>query len=118
MSIEWITHKGKKILYINYAGLSPKEELEQIDNATKILVETNDKNNLTLSDLRNALINQDFVNRAKEKGKISGHFTKKAAVLGVEGVRKIILKAVNTFSENPREPFSTIEEAKEWLVKD
>src|SRR4030043_603283 len=100
MSIEWITHKNKKILYINYAGLSPKEELEQIEKATRILVETNNKNNLTLSDLRNALINEAFVNTAKVKGKISGHFTKKAAVLGVEGIRKILLKAVNTFSQN------------------
>ena len=118
MSIEWIEHKGKKILYINYTGLSPKEELDQIEKATKMLVETNKKDNLTLSDLRGALVDQDFMESSKEHGKISRQYTKKAAVLGVEGIRKILLRAVNSFSGNPREPFSTMEEASDWLVKD
>ncbi len=116
--MEWITHKGKRILYIDYGGLSQEEELKQIDEATKTLVETNDKNNLTLSDLSRALITQEFVTMSKEKGKISRNFTKKAAVVGVEGVRKILLRAVNTVSGNPRVPFSTVEEAKDWLVRE
>jgi hypothetical protein len=118
MSIEWISHEGKKILYIDYAGLSPKEELEQIAKAAQILVDTKEKSNLTLSNLANAKLDQDFVNLSKEKGKISGQYTKKAAVLGIEGVRKVLLRAVNSFSGNPREPFSTKEEALAWLVKD
>ncbi len=118
MSIEWMDHNGKKILYINYAGLSSPEELDQIKKATQVLVDTRKNDNLTLSDLRNALVTQDFVDLSKEMGKTSRHYTKKAAVLGVEGVRKILLRAVNTFSGNPREPFSTLEEAKDWLVKE
>jgi hypothetical protein len=118
MSIEWIDHKGKKILYINYAGLSREEELAQIEKATQMLVETNIRDNLTLSDLRGALVDQDFMESSKDHGQISRNYTKKAAVLGVEGVRKILLKAVNTFSGNPREPFSTKEEAMDWLAKD
>jgi hypothetical protein len=81
-------------------------------------VDTKEKSNLTLSDLRNARIDQAFVDLSKEQGKISREYTKKAAVLGVDGVRKILLKAVNMVSGNPREPFSTMEEAKDWLVKD
>ncbi len=118
MSIEWIDHKGKKILYINYAGLTPKEELDQIEKATQMLVDTKIKENLTLSDLRGALIDKEFMDSSQEHGKISRNYTRKAAVLGVEGVRKILLRAVNSFSGNPREPFSTIEEAMDWLVKD
>ena len=118
MSIEWIDHKGKKILYINYSGLTKGEEIDQIEKATQILIDTKSKENLTLSDLRKALVDQDFVEKSKEKGKISKDYTKKAAVLGIDGVRKILLKAVNAFSGNPREPFSTMEDAKDWLVKD
>jgi hypothetical protein len=118
MSIEWIDHKGKKILYINYMGLSSAERLAQIEKAAQTLVDTGKKDNLTLSDLRDTLVDQEFVDLSKAKGKISGQYTKKAAVLGIEGMKKILLKAVNAFSGNPREPFSTIEEAKEWLTKD
>jgi hypothetical protein len=118
MSIDWITHKGKMILYINYAGLAPEEELEQIRKATQTLVDTNNNSNLTLTDMRNALLNRNFVELAKEQGRISRHYTKKAAILGVDGIRKILLKAVNSFSGNPRVPFATMEEAKDWLVEE
>jgi hypothetical protein len=118
MSIEWISHKGKKILYIDYSKMSLEEELEQIEKATRILVETKDKNNRTLSDMRNANIDQSFLDLSKEKGKISRQFTRKAAVLGVEGVRLVLLKMVNAFSGNARVPFPTMEQAKDWLVQD
>jgi len=118
MSIEWIQHKGKRILYVKYSDLSTDEALAQIRKATQTLVDSHDRNNLTLSDVRDAHIDQDFVDLSKAQGKISKDYTKKAAIVGVEGVRKILLKAVNMVSGNPREPFSTIEEAKDWLVKD
>jgi hypothetical protein len=65
----------------------------------------------------NSHINQDFVNLAKEKGKMSAPFTKKAAIIGIEGVRKILLEVVNKISGNIRVPFSTKEEALDWLVE-
>lgn len=117
MSAEWIMHKGKRILYIKYSGLSASEQLDQIRNATQILVDTQADDNLTLTDVIGAHVNQDFINLAKEQGKISREYTKKAAIIGIEGVRKILLRAVNTVSGNIREPFLTMEEAKEWLVQ-
>ncbi len=92
--------------------------MAQIRKATQTLVDTHDRNNLTLSDVRDAHIDQEFVNLSKEQGKISKDYTKRAAILGVEGVRKILLRAVNMVSGNPREPFDTMEEAKDWLVRD
>ncbi len=116
MSVEWIDHKGKKILYIKYTGLSPEQQLAQIEKATKTLVDTGKKDNLTLTDVREINVTQDFLDLAKVQGKISGPVTQKAAIVGIEGIRKILLKAVNTVSGNPREPFATVEEAKDWLV--
>jgi len=118
MSVEWIDHKGKKILYIKYAGLTSEEKLDQIDKAVEILSSTKSNSNLTLTDIRETFIDQEFMDKSKIRGKVSKEFTKKAAILGVDGLRKIMLKTVNAFSGNPREPFNTMEEAKEWLIKD
>jgi hypothetical protein len=117
MSMEWITHQGKKIFYINYSGLSVPDQLAQIEKATQALVESGASDNLTLSDITDMVVTEDFVNLSKIKGKISGPYTKKAAVVGVEGVRRILLTAVNAVSGNPRVPFATVAEAKDWLVK-
>jgi hypothetical protein len=118
MSIEWISHQGKKILYIKYSKLTAEEAHNQILEATKALVATKQKDNLTLSDLREFYVDKDFIELSKEQGKISKGFTKKAAVLGIEGIKKLILKTVNTVSENPREPFESMDDAKNWLVSD
>ncbi len=117
MSIEWIAHKGKKILYIKYSGLTDPEQLEQIRQATQILVDTKATDNLTLSDVIDTHVTQDFVDLAKVQGKISAPHVKKAAIIGIFGVRKFILQAVNKISGNIRVPFSTMEEAKDWLVE-
>ncbi len=117
MGAEWIFHKGKKILYINYNNLQKEEQLELIRKATQILLDSGSKQNLTLSDIRNITVSQEFVDLAKKMGKQSGVVTKKAAVVGVQGIRKVLLQTVNRFSGNPRKPFDTIEEAKDWLAE-
>lgn len=117
MGAEWITHKGNKILYIKYTGHTPDEQLELIKTATKMLLDTKVKDNLTLSDVKNIYVNKEFIALAKEKGKESGVVTKKAAIVGIKGLKKILLKAVNGISGNPRKPFDTIEKAKDWLVE-
>lgn len=117
MGAQWIFHKGKRILYIDYNGLGKEEQLDLIREATQILLGSGSKDNLTLSDCRNMAVTTDFVELAKEQGKLSGAVTHKAAVLGVVGVRKVLLQAINRFSGNPRVPFDTPEQAKEWLVQ-
>ena len=118
MSANWISHKGKNILLIDYNGLDLQQQLDQIRTATKILLDTGKKDNLTISDVRNITISNEFTELAKTMGKQSGQVTKKAAALGVSGIRKVILQAVNAFSGNPRRPFDTLEEAKDWLVEE
>jgi hypothetical protein len=117
MSMEWITHQNKKILYIRYADLSLPDQLAQIDQATQALVDSGSRENLTLTDVIGMIVKEEFIEHSKAKGKISAQYTKKAAIVGIEGVRKILLAAVNAVSGNARVPFPTVEEAKDWLVK-
>lgn len=117
MSVEWVDHKGKKILHIKYAGLSDEAMLEQMKNATNMLVNTKSEENLVLTDMLDCFLNEKFVALAKEQGKISLPFSKKSAIVGVTGIKKILLKGVNAISPKSRVPFDTIEEAKDWLVQ-
>lgn len=117
MGAEWVVHKGIRILYIDYNGLGKAEQLALIREATRILLESGSKENLTLSDCRRMVVSKDFVELAKTQGKISGTVTRKAAVLGVVGIRRVLLQAINRFSGNPRVPFDTPEQAMDWLVQ-
>ena len=117
MGADWIEHKGKKIIYIKYGGLKPSEMLELIHKATQMIVAEKSNQILSLTDLTGCFINKEFTDTAKKQGAISLPLTKKAAVVGVTGIKNILLKAVNEFSAKKRVPFDTVEQALDWLVE-
>ena len=117
MGAEWVVYKGKRILYIKYSGLKPQEMLDLIREATQIILDSKSNQILSLSDLTGCYTNQEFVDLSKKQGMISLPLTKKAAVVGITGLKKILFRAVNSVAPNPRVPFDTVEAAMDWLVK-
>jgi hypothetical protein len=116
MGAEWIEHKGKKILYIKYGGLKPEQMLDLILQATQMIVDAKSDQVLSLTDVTGCYVSKEFVELSKKQSKISLPLTKKAAIVGVTGLKKILLEAVNKFSPKSRVPFETLEEARDWLV--
>ena len=117
MSIEWISHKGNKILYVKYTGLSPEAMRDQVKSATQTIIDTKSDQNLVLTDMQECFVDEAFLELSKQQGKLSLPHCSKSAIVGLTGVKKLLLKGVNAFTPKAREPFDTIEEAKEWLVK-
>jgi len=117
MGAEWITHKGKKIIYINYADLKSDEMVKLVEKATQMIVDTKVNDNLVLTDVNNAVVSEEFMEAAKKNSKISLPLSKKSAIVGVTGMKKILLVTINRFSAKPRVPFDDLEKAKDWLVE-
>ncbi len=117
MSIEKISYKDKIILCIKYTGLSPEQMQEQIKTATKMIIDSRANDNLVLTDMSDCFVNEDFIELAKRQGKLSLPFCAKSAIVGLTGIKKMLLKGVNAISPKSRIPFDTIEEAQEWLVQ-
>lgn len=117
MSATWIEHKGKRILLVKYGGLKPAEMLDLILTATQMLVAEKSNQVLSLSDVTDCYVNKEFTELSKKQGAISLPLTKKAAIVGVVGIKSILLKGVNAFSPKPRVPFDTVEEALDWLAE-
>lgn len=117
MGVEWIEHKGKKILYIQYTGLKQSEMLDLIIKASQMILESKSNEVLSLTDVTDCFINNDFMELSKKQGLITLPLTQKAAVVGITGLKSILLKASNAFTPKPRVPFETIEQAKDWLAE-
>ena len=117
MSIEWIYHKDRKILYISYINLSAPQMLDQIREAAKIIAATRSQDNLTLTDITGCNIDNKFIDLAKEQSKTSLLLTKKAAIIGIYGIRKMVLDMINSVSPKQRKPFATKQEAMDWLAE-
>ena len=115
--MKWISHKGKDILYEDYTNLTGKQIARLVPAITKITEEKDYKDILLLLDLSNSFANKEATNAFGESGKISKDRLKKTAVLGITGVKKVLLNFVTKVSNVDAKPFSTEEEAKDYLVK-
>ncbi|XOV93089.1 MAG: hypothetical protein ACFHWX_23185 [Bacteroidota bacterium] len=110
-----IQHNGKKIIFTRFSNLSEAEMMEAI-KAQFELVKRNPGKVLLLDDFNNTAVNNEFMNTAKQLGREYGDKIDKYAVLGVTGLKKILLTAYNAFATNPAHPFSTQDEAVKFLA--
>ena len=112
----WIKYNEKEILYTDYKNLDGEEFVKIIKVLTEDLLGMGKKDLLLLLDLQGSYANKEIVNEFITAGKLSNPIVKKTAVLGITGVKKVFLNVVNKFTDVGANPFSTEEEAKEWLI--
>ena len=117
MPISWIEHKGQKILFIDLKGAA-KEEMVHTVEAQKKMIDQSPEPVLLLNDFRDTIATEQYMERAKKYGKEQKDKIKKTALLGITGMKKVLVLAYIQFSGNTNTKiFNDIEEAKEYLVE-
>lgn len=113
---EFITHKGKRILFVNAAGLPEAECLAAFEEMKQALLKEG-KGVLVLVDMTHLVNTTAIVNKAKEvtaATKAAGIVDKPSAAVGLTGLQK----AVAQLFARGTHWTESIDEAKEWLVKE
>ena len=111
--IKWIEYKGAKILYADYSNLEEDEYVTEIDNFEKELIKNKPNSVLVITNTNNTYITSKINKRFKEMREKTKGISKASAVVGVTGVKKIIANAIRKDLYLAR----SIEDAKEWLIK-
>ena len=112
----FITHKGKRILFVNAAGLPEAECLVAFEEMKQALIKEG-KGVLVLVDMSNITMTQKITNKAKEATAATtaiGIKDKPNAVVGLTGLQKAVAQLFGRglhFS-------NSIDEAKDWLVRE
>jgi hypothetical protein len=118
MNPKWINHQGKRILYVDYSGCKNTDDM--ISMLQKAIVEESKmKNGLTLANFEGCCaITTEYMNEAKKLGKeIRNEKVAKTALLGITGIRKVLLQGYQMFTGNKRTvAFSSEKEALNWLT--
>ena len=71
-----------------------------------------------LLDVRGTFVNPEVMDKLKHYGKtVFNGRSAKRAILGVTGVKKILLKGYNLFTSTSVTPFETEVEAKDYLAQ-
>lgn len=96
MGYSFIHHKGRKILYIDYTQCKSLDEMLTVLDSVRELYEKSNESFYVINDFTGAYGSSEFLNKAKELGaKLFSKKTKKSAILGVTGIKKILVQAYN-----------------------
>ncbi len=118
MSAEWITHRGKRVLYGDCKGLSEEEMLAVIEKMAEMALESGESEVLTLLDLEGAFGTPHFMSEAKRIGNRTMHLIKKGAfITDVSVTKKILFQTYNALTGGKRKLFQPGENALDWLVE-
>ena len=112
-----ITHKGKRIVYVDLAGCRGPDVPATTDQAKRLIASQPKESALILTDVTNMQLTSETSNIMKEFSEHNTPYTKASAVVGIEGLRKIIYSAVQHLSGRSIPTFETLDQAKDWLVQ-
>ena len=73
---------------------------------------------LKLNDVRGQYTSAGVLSEIKRSSKLQRPYIKKSAYLGIEGVKKILLAAINRVSSIGAKAFTDFDKAKDWLSED
>ena len=122
MAIETIPFKDEIIYFNDWRNLKNLDDfaikIDEGNQNTLELIKQGKKDILTLTDVSNSFVYGKTLQLLKEASQLSLGITKKSATVGLSTAKKIILNGINTFANSNIKAFDSLEEAKEWLVKE
>lgn len=116
MSWRWMEHQGKRVLYVDYRGMKPKEILP-------LMKETNDAvaasrgRVLILGNVKGAVVSGEVMDYLKRSARmVLRQRVEKIAVVGATGLMAVFFDAfVGALGRDSARKFETEEAALKWL---
>ena len=121
MPLQWIEHKGEKILFIDASNLmNDHVALDATLEALIALLKKEPKNSvLALADLRNTyLSNNALMTLMRNAPYAAPYFSKSALVIEPNYARGIVLDSFSMVIKRLPKRFRDLDTAKAWLVGD
>ena len=111
-----VSHKGKNIVYVDLSGCKEVELSSQLAEAKMMISHQGKETVLLLTNVTGVELTKESSRLMKDFSSHNTPYVKASAVIGVEGLQKIIYSAVQRVSGRKIPTFETVEQAKDWLV--
>ncbi len=117
MSVRQMQHKGKPYLYADFRGTTKEEEQLAILQQIIELAEAAPGAVSILSNFEGASVSGAFMAKAKDRGKERKAKVERQALVGITGLKKILMTGYITFTgQKAVRAFETDAEALDWIV--
>jgi hypothetical protein len=116
----WLDYAGKRIIFVDYSYMSGPELVDLIKKARAEIVgaiREGEKGFYSLVDVTETVIDGEATSLFREAGTVMADGVAASVVVGIQGIKKHILRFVNILAPLKTESFDTIEEAKAWIAK-
>jgi hypothetical protein len=109
---------GKEIFVLNFAYDHIREAVPLIEECAEQVRKRPQNSVLTLTIVEKGKFNTELVEYLKELTKGNTPYVRKAAVVGIEGLYKVVISAISIFSKRDFKLFDNKGDAIEYLLKD
>ena len=110
--VTWIEHKGARILYADYSGLSGEEYISVIEAFKNQLAQQTPGSVATLTNVTDSRVSEEVKDKFRELTEQTAGISKAAATIGVTGFKK----AIAVLMRRDLYWADSLEEAKDWLA--
>lgn len=114
--IQWINHKGKKVLSCNYSDLAPNDLDQLKSKIINIMVNEPLHSVLSIVDGTNLHFGMKVMSYFSDLSAECDPYFKAIAVVGVTGLVRVMYDGVAKFSKTTMKTFNNKEGALNWLI--
>lgn len=115
--IDFWKHNDKIIVFFDFSNCQESEIYTVLKDARATMRTLKKSTLLTLVDVTNAESNSKTNNALRDFSKENKSYVKASAIVGITGIKKIAFKVAMKFTGRKNiKPFSTLDEAKNWLT--
>lgn len=115
--VQFIEHKGKQVLVIDFQGCTAEEMYAVVDQVEEVVTAQPRGSVLLVADYTGTRVTKETAARIKEATARDVPYVKHAAWVGVEAIPAPLFRAIEAFSTRKFVPFKTRADALDWLVE-
>jgi hypothetical protein len=116
--VRFIEHEGRRVLFINYSHCDVAMLKAVAEEGHRVIAGEQPESVLTLNDVTGTTFDKESVAVLQEMVAANAPYVRRAAVVGISGLQRLIYEGVQAFSRRRIPAFETRQEALAWLVKE
>lgn len=115
--VQFITHRGKEILSIDFSRTSPDEMLQLMEEAKRVISQRPERSVRTLTNVERAHYNRIVSDALKDYVAHNKPYVLAGAVVGLDGLKTVIFNFLNRVTGRTLKAFDELDAARNWLVQ-